>query len=414
MANKNDCMEPLENCDYDLPEYEIVPYEEGEKVYECPMCDDGYFWSRDDRECQSCDNIDADCIECTRYGEECTACDYDLIPSGDGLTCIDDFAFCVDYGKNDLGELTCFECIHQYYWNEEEGECTKTLVDNCDVSSSLSTCAECQNGYYLEFGGVDCKSIPPHQASACRWSPIPLTTEKGTGLVLSEDNQYRCPYCDAGFRYDEKGLTCLPCTDRCKRCNADNECLECEDFLEIKQGVCMESNGIDFCVQANPQNRSICLQCHHGYTLSPNKRACVKCYDDGDYQGCRHCQVDRISLEVTECLECIDNMELNLETGMCEFNECENEEYRTNFLPGYESTQPGSLGYGQLLQAAICDGDCIFNYGPFHVGCKQCIDEANPADWEFCSTCSFNLDGSVDECDSCAPGWVKKANGRGC
>jgi len=51
MASKHDCMEPLDNCDFDLPEYEIVPYENGEKVYECPMCDEGYFWDRTSREC---------------------------------------------------------------------------------------------------------------------------------------------------------------------------------------------------------------------------------------------------------------------------------------------------------------------------------------------------------------------------
>lgn len=156
MASKQDCMEPLDNCDYDLPEYEIVPYEGGEKVYECPMCDLGYFWNKTARDCNQCSNIHADCNKCTRYGEECTGCRNTKIPSGDGQTCINNFDHCVDYGKNDFGELTCFECSAQYYWNENQGKCSQTLVSNCKVSSSLHTCAECNPGYYLEFGGVAC------------------------------------------------------------------------------------------------------------------------------------------------------------------------------------------------------------------------------------------------------------------
>lgn len=95
MANKKDCMEPLENCNFSLEEYEIVPYEEGEKVYECPQCNPGFYWSREDKACSSCEDIHDDCTGCSKYGEECTMCSPSKVPSGDGQTCIDEFDHCV-------------------------------------------------------------------------------------------------------------------------------------------------------------------------------------------------------------------------------------------------------------------------------------------------------------------------------
>ena len=103
-------------------------------------------------------------------------------------------------------------------------------------------------------------------------------------------------------------------------------------------------------------------------------------------------------------------MHLN-DFGECEFNECDGD-YTANFYPDttYEN-QP----YGQLLQAAICeDGDCTDNYGSFHVGCKQCIADENPENWEFCLDCTFEETGDISSCSECEEGWVLREDGQGC
>ena len=220
---------------------------------------------------------------------------------------------------------------------------------------------------------------------------------------------YRCPHCKDGFFWDEIGLDCLPCPARCTKCTSGSDCLKCNDFLEFINGMCKENNGIDFCVHANPQNKSLCMQCHHGYTLSPNKRECIRCFDDNNLFGCRFCQINRLNNQVAECLECIDNMELV--DGYCEFNSCVGN-IIANFYP---DTTYNLQPFGQLLQAAICENnDCDDNYGAFHVGCKQCTVEGKELDWEFCLDCDFKSNGNMDECTECSEGWELRKDGQGC
>ena len=51
MANKMDCMERIDNCDmFDFTEYDldidttIKEYEIINQIYECPLCNEGYYW----------------------------------------------------------------------------------------------------------------------------------------------------------------------------------------------------------------------------------------------------------------------------------------------------------------------------------------------------------------------------------
>lgn len=48
-ADKSDCMEEIANCGHPLKDYEII-----NKHYECPLCDEGYYWDKENHECSEC------------------------------------------------------------------------------------------------------------------------------------------------------------------------------------------------------------------------------------------------------------------------------------------------------------------------------------------------------------------------
>lgn len=242
MANKTDCMEPLEHCDYDLEEYEIY-----NKVYVCPHCDLGYYWDVNAHECQEC-TVDG-CVECSRLGEECLKCEPGMLPQIGGLECVNEIGNCEIHGvwrKDDEDVLACNKCMPNFFWNDEDWECSETEVDNCDIAVDISTCHTCATGFYLEFGGKECKEYPLN----CYRNPdTPIASS--LNLVLGSDDEFECAQCNLGFRWDEESKECIACSPGCWKCD-DTKCLECENFKEVIGGICKEDNGIDYCVQANP------------------------------------------------------------------------------------------------------------------------------------------------------------------
>ena len=95
----------LGNCSFTQQEYEII-----NSVYECPRCDKGYFWSKEEAKCVTCQKIDGFCTECSRYGEECLECGNGMVPEVYGQSCVPEFNHCLEHGRNEKDELVCFKC----------------------------------------------------------------------------------------------------------------------------------------------------------------------------------------------------------------------------------------------------------------------------------------------------------------
>ena len=244
----------------------------------------------------NCAPCDITCLTCGQANNPlaCTACNdfRAILMNGEcicpGLMAMNISGLCsCPQGTIELnGECITQSCPPGTFFNGET--CVGCTLPNCANCSSLTTCVECNPGYYLSNGiclpcppscltcisGIVCTSCPPgfviRNGRCVRPCPAccPTCTYDANGNV-------RCLSCLTGFVFN--GAQCLSCSVGIPGCiKCDNcACTQCaEGYYKYNSTQCrLCSITMPFCEKCVSAN--VCLRCTLPYILDPSTRRCV-------------------------------------------------------------------------------------------------------------------------------------------
>ena len=145
---------------------------------------------------------------------------------------------------------TCALCVNAYV--NDSGVCVQgdgETLENCYTFLSATTCAICNDGYYLTTS-LTCAEITIDNC-----------------LALDSEDSSKCAVCDNNKVVSNgacvDGADCS--IDNCKYCVTSSVCYECDkDYSVNENGACVK-NTIDNC---HSTIASICVACQRGYYMS--------------------------------------------------------------------------------------------------------------------------------------------------
>ena len=335
--------------------------------YSCKGCIAGKYSNQyDSVECLYCPNgrysnkYAADCIKCPvgRYAAvigqvECTKC-----PVG-------------KFASNE-NSLSCFDCASGYYNDIEEADICLPCTPGKYSTQGLSSCAECNKGYYQSsFALSACEPCPKGTyanetaSSECKIAPA--------GYYINDIGQNDYQPCNAGYFSEAGSISCTECpSGKYNQQTGSSACIDCSPGKFAKNDgstICLECSAGKF---SNTWKSNLCRDCPSGKFSKENSIACEDC-SPGKYQ-------DREASDT--CLS------------------CSNGEY-TNSYGSIECTQCSPGSYIASLNATsclLCDAGKYQNFN----GQSTCIDcSAGSSSWKL---------GDI-ECISCNDGTYTNKTG---
>ena len=307
----------------------------------CEKCQEGYL-PDENGGCSYTDNCQYS------YNGECLKClkDFILIGNRQGLRICkfiysDDFKYCE---KIDFETGLCKSCEENYYLNEGDHHCSKTV--HCSASS-FGICEYCNEGYYLNKKEELC--LPKEKEFVlCIETLDGITCDKcDDNAYLSEDgNCTYSNYCSKAKKETGICIECIPgryliydvCTTEknCAKGDLDTGlCNLCKEnfYLDYFDRKCKSNKMKDEYLYCILVNENECIQCESGYYLGEDKKCsntkncleseggkCIECSDNFylglDFQctTVNHCIYSNLFYD---CLECENNYYLNLRNQTC-------------------------------------------------------------------------------------------------
>ncbi|BFU25977.1 tyrosine kinase, putative [Entamoeba histolytica HM-1:IMSS-B] len=240
----------------------------------CVECKEGYYIEQ--MKCNSC-NV-KNCEKCTK--DKCFKCKegymlYEIIGS-DGK----EKQECIDC-TNEENDDKCGKCPLGKYFDIETFSC-KECRDGCERCTTKDNCYLCKGDKALK-------------------DPTDPNSECVSILHCTSGNYYgnQCELCEENY-FVQKGM-CVKCSDGCKRCINEKECIECNSTLSLINGEC--KNDIN-CLRSS--NTMGCVECKEGYYLG-NEGECKQCPVQ-----CKLCKSD------SYCFRCNDNYYFtDVSNGIC-------------------------------------------------------------------------------------------------
>ncbi len=317
--------------------------------------------------------------------------DFVLIGTENGLkTCqsiySDDFKYCE---KINYENGRCLECEENYYLNDGDKHCSKTL--NCSYSS-FGICNKCNQGFYLNKKEDLC-FVQKNKFILCKETLDGITCNKcDDNAYLAEDGKCTLSnYCAKVEKETGYCIECLPnryliygdvCTTEknCIKGDIDTGlCSLCKDnfYLDISDRKCKSNENEDEFLYCIISNGNECIQCEYGYYLGEDNKCsftkncleseegkCIQCSEnyylglDSRCTSINHCIYSNLFYE---CLECEKNYYFNLKNKTCMEDE-------GNFKNCKTSNEKGDLCY-------ICK-DNFYNSRMDHL-CYDNTDKSN-------------------------------------
>lgn len=354
-------------------------------VFECDVCDDGYFLGGDG---QCFENPQEAINFCTEYQSQdyCLTCAQGYYPEKTNLCSpIPKIENCDEYSQY---SPQCKICKSAFYLNGDKCEKrTQSLYIDLCITRSLDsdTCSECQKGFVPTDDGLKCLSIIPN----CQ-------TYKAMDQNFSRAICYRC---DQGFYLDEDINECIFPSVRDHGCSifqrAFQKCDVCQEgyYLDT-QFNCLKHNQdlISLaCDEPSKTEANTCATCLEGYTQFFSLTTCQLITNPISF-----CQVYKTQ---EDCLTC--------EEGYYP-PECNTIPANENCLVRkYLDTQCEKCKSGYFLDS---NGACLLPEDSVKVGCQTI--EINPDDSFTCKACqnsyffkkfenTFICDSSVSTVDNC-------------
>ena len=349
LSSYGDCCTKEKNCYYGNKDLGI-----------CQKCDDDYCIDFKDGRCKS--NLeDNDLKYCVVADGGCKECDYGYYLDKDNKCC--ESKHC---SESYLG--TCIVCLDNYYLGKDN-RCTD--VQHCIYSNQYEECLECENNYYYNRGGRNCKIAEGkfenckigYETGNCEKCKDDYYLNRQDNLChsnLEEGPFYKCAFSDY---YGERCTQCIDdyylgylddkCStiEGCDKSENENKCLVCDEYyycLNLKDHKCYTNEEITdektkFYYHCNNTNAegTLCASCMEGYELNEQGLCideescltkeggvCKRCREDwgtmclNDIFGCvpiysDHCLECNQILDFSNCTKCENGYVLN-EYSICE------------------------------------------------------------------------------------------------
>ncbi|EDR24632.1 hypothetical protein EDI_098530 [Entamoeba dispar SAW760] len=284
------------------------------------QCETNEYWNQNKGTCEACSQ---NCLTCWS-NTKCTTCvkgyylneNYgcaqreaglqEVCKTWDGLYCIEcKEGYYIEQMKCDSCKVEhcerctkdkCFKCKEGYTLYEittSEGIEKQECID-CTNEENDSKCGRCPLGKYFDIETLSCKECKEDcercttkdNCYLCKGDkalkdPSNPNSECVSILHCKTGNYYGnyCELCEENY-FVQNGK-CIKCSDGCKRCINEKECIECNNTLTLINGECR--NDIN-CLRSS--NVMGCIECKEGYYLG-NEGKCKQCPDQ-----CKLCKSD--------------------------------------------------------------------------------------------------------------------------
>ena len=185
----------------------------------CDKCSSGYALKN--QKCEKNVSCDVNCASGSCGSDGCTSCrsGYFLYETNVCLNCNYFDSNCVHCNYN-----MCITCTKGYFSSGKRCERCETslLPSHCTDCSGVSTCSNCEDGYYLtsDKSCAPCSSKYGSQCSSCNFST--------------------CYDCN-GLYYDSSQGKCTSCTCNCATCSmyASCHCYSCKSGYKLVNNSCV-------------------------------------------------------------------------------------------------------------------------------------------------------------------------------
>ncbi|CDW88877.1 zinc finger lsd1 subclass family protein [Stylonychia lemnae] len=397
-------------------------------VGQCRYCPPFFLQNSQTKKCEECP---FGCVDCFPFksGKYCTNCDTDMILSFPEwkckLKCENETVFSYETNK-------CERCPAGQYYDSFYNGC-KACTSNCLSCSkafwysSQPDCSLCKTGYVLDKDKQQCKPVCPanYQYSWANSSCVPCgsgkyynSTSQSCQICSSEckecimdsnlnkvnctscisgilDSTYgkcrpncdinsyydwtssSCQQCPSAKFYENVTQTCQNCPDNCSACKKNPEtekvqCQECQnnwvldETYQLCKPICPNNYNYDFGLKK-------CMNCTQGQYFSSQKQQCLSCPS-----FCDSCDYNTTS-KATQCATCQSGSFLDQAKKLCRPT-CNTTSY-------FDWTS---------MKCINCNSDQYLNKASEK--CTNCPSN--------CSTCSFNSQTNVVECQSCKSSYV--------
>lgn len=207
-----------------------------------------------------------------------------------------------------------------------------SLISGCNVYSSVSTCAVCDNGSYLSASNTVCQTasgvancLAYLNNTACLSCPTGFALSNSACTLVpncAQSNGTVCTACAAGF-YLNANATCQQLTTgtsipNCTAYLANGTCAQCaQGFIaNVTGAACLAGSLLDNqvdpnCLDQRVQSGSICSLCRQGYSLVSGQCVLVSTSES--------CLVFDPTT-TTNCLVCMSGYSMLTLTGGCQAN----------------------------------------------------------------------------------------------
>jgi hypothetical protein len=185
----------------------------------------------------------------------------------------------------------CDQCTASNYYQNDNGECSDCLDDNCDkCRTSDGKCIKCLAGYAVRKSDLTCTSI-----SDCVAAPVRSEKTHHHNEIINadwcvdtyfcdcscfEEEGKKCEQCDIGFRVTGLG-TCSSCPGACETCDflTDNTmyCSRCQTgyLVDVVTGNCILTAD---CKDGRFSSGIYCKKCSNN---------CLECFTESNCETCR-------------------------------------------------------------------------------------------------------------------------------
>lgn len=207
----------------------------------------------------SCNETVANCQ--SYYNGICQACNTGYLPNDPGF--ITSCFKCAGSGCNVNcsavnNKGVCVRCIQGMYISN--GACN-SLMPNCAIGSSATSCIECLNGY----------APTSYPITQC----LKTNSSNCTLVNVTANNATVCTQCALGYSLDSTpdGIMCVENTPNCVYYNGNGQCIQCQaGYLpsNSQYGDCVPCPGDNcpyFCMYLGITTQ-VCTQCINGYYLN--------------------------------------------------------------------------------------------------------------------------------------------------
>ncbi len=395
----------------------------------CLLCESKYY-----SDISSCKQrvVSLDMPACEIFdssADKCAVCRSGFETNFDGSQCLEEAPNCASYLKS-ASQFNCTSCKKYYY--PDNGVCLTSDSENCKTASGKESCAECENGFYLN--GTTCSPHPlksvlnctttnsflMNSCMACAPTSVkvpldgmcmPVQTPIANCLVYSSATT--CSECDPKVSFPKNGICPGVYIENCSEYNSAQEysCKTCK-VSYIRNTVFIpypRASANNTCVSGDPNVIENCLQ----YDIRNSAEFCTTCMNkyypfDMPSANLLYCvpknfyllppQQEKLadcivfSPKTGRCIACTGSKVIGVD-GLCT-TQCKNGEFL--YSVSHDLTNSTDVGFKSFMECSTVNPampSTIFS--PVPLSCYLVADSSTETE-VLCGGCGLNNVGLID------------------